>query len=201
MRSNLRTQRWLCVGAIVGFAGCSTDFQNQTASFGGDVAGRRGEVSVVYINNTPHRAVFTSGVYDSSDHSSQPDFIQFGIDENDLTLTANATSQVLTLSCGRVFSIGSPNLFALIDENIPDAIEEPEAVVDGIALYELTADGAVEENGDGEPVVAGSALPFEALLGVDFPCNALLIISIETDDVGPSSFRIAYQVVPSESDR
>ena len=47
----------------------------------------------------------------------------------------------------------------------------------------------------------GFAPPFEALLGVDFPCSALLIIYFEINDAGPEPFRIDFQLIPSESDR
>jgi hypothetical protein len=185
----------LAVLALAG--GCGELFANLTASLGGGTAGLRGDVRVLLINNTPYRAVVTFGTYDQTDEESQPAFGQFGPEDSDVTLDGNAESDIITLSCGRVFSIGSAPLLDLIEENLPDATVIEEAFVVGVEFYTVPEDGA----DDAEPALEGTAPAFEALLGVDFPCNSLLIIRLEFDGLGPDSFRIDFEMIPSETTR
>ncbi len=170
-------------------------FVNQAASLGGAIAGQRGSVQLLFINNTPFRAVFTAGTYDQLDSASQPDFLQFGPDDGDITFDGGTSSEILSVDCGRVFAIGSPKLHDLIEMNLPDAPRNENALVAGVSFIE-PPDGE-----SGEPVERGAAPAFEALLGVDFPCNSLLILRLETDDLGPDPFRIAFELIPSQSDR
>ena len=74
--------------------GCGVDISNLTASLGGDTAGSRGRVQIVFINNTPYRSVFTFAIYDQTDPSSEPDFRQFGHDEGRLILEGDGTSNI-----------------------------------------------------------------------------------------------------------
>ena len=92
---------------IAAVGGCTELWRNQTASLGGDQAGDRGTIRAVFINNTPHRAVFTSGTYDQLDSGTRPDFVQFSAD-GDLTLDGDTSSDIGALDCARVFAIGSP---------------------------------------------------------------------------------------------
>jgi len=178
--------------------GCGVDFSNRTASLGGNVAGSRGRVQIVFLNNTPYRVVFTFATYDQTDKSSEPDYRQFGHDEDGLILEGDSTSPIGSLDCGRVFSIGGPRMLALITENLPDAPIADEAFIEGVEFF------SVSDNGSGAalaPVSQGTSPAFEALLGVDFPCNALLIVRFEIDDLGPAPSRVDFELIPSESTR
>jgi len=173
------------------------DFSNLTASLGGDIAGGlRGRIQIVFINNTPHRAVFTFGTYDQTDPSSEPDFRQFGLDEEGLILEGDSTSNIGSLECARVFSIGGSRMLALIADNLPDAPLADEAAIEGVEFFSVP-DG----DSAATPVSQGKAPAFEALLGEDFPCNALLIIRFEIDDLGPAPFRVDFELIPSQSTR
>lgn len=188
---------WLVLGPMV-LPGCGVDFSNRTASLGGDIAGSRGLVQISFINNTPFRAVFTFATYDQTDPSSKPDFLQFGNDPDGLVLEGDSTSPVGALDCARVFSVGGPRLSALIADNLPDASVDEEALIEGVEFF------SIPEVGSGEtpaPVSQGKSPPFEALLGVDFPCNALLIVRFEIDDLGPAPFRVDFELIPSQSTR
>ena len=186
------TRAVLFVAGLVLWPGCGMDFSNRTASLGGDIAGSRGKVQVVFINNTPHRAVFTFGAYDQTDPSSKPDFHQFSNDPAGLILEGGKTSLIGSLDCARVFSIGGPRMLALIRKNLPDATLAQEAMIEGVEFFSVPdGDSAVT------PVSQGKAPPFEALLGVDFPCNALLIVHYEIDDLGPAPFRVNFELIPS----
>ncbi len=190
------SRRWaralggLCCAAM----GCGSDSANLWASLGGSVAGRRGEVQVLFINNTPYRAVFAVGTYDQTDPSSEPDFSQFGHDEDGLILEGDESSPIGSLECARVFSVGGPRMLALIEDNLPDADLLEEAVVEGVHFFDVSDEAA-------EPVLQGTAPAFEALLGVDFPCNALLIIYFEFDDLAADPFRVEFELIPSNSTR
>ena len=108
----------------------------------------------------------------------------------------------MVLDCARVFAIGSPQLLELINRNSDDAQLVEEAVVAGVEFFSFGGD---EEPNEAEPTLEGSAPPFEALLGVDFPCEALLIIRFEPGspdgEGGSSAFRIDFELIPSESTR
>jgi len=151
----------------------------------------------VFLNNTPYRAVFTFATYDQTDQSSEPDFRQFGHDEDGLILEGESSSPIGALDCGRVFGIGGPRMLALITENLPDAPLADEAFIEGVEFFSVSDDGSDAA----VPMTQGKSPPFEALLGVDFPCNALLIIRFEIDDLGPDPFRIDFELIPSESTR
>lgn len=190
----------LCLSMLLE-GGCTIPLDNLTASLGGSTAAARGTFRVLFINNTPHRAVFTYGAFDQTDEFSQPDFRQFAGDETGRRLDGNSESSIRPfdgespLFCGRVFSIGSPNLLSLIDENLPGVTVNEEALVDGVEFFDIDVDG------DTDPKSVGFAPPFEALLGVDFPCAALLIVYFELDDLGPVPFRIGFELIPSSSTR
>ena len=189
------TRAVLFVAGLVLWPGCGMDFSNRTASFGGDIAGSRGQVQIVFINNAPYRAVFTFGTYDQTDPSSKPDFRQFSNDPAGLILEGDSTSPIGLLDCGRVFSIGGPRMLALIADNLPDAPLADEASIEGVEFFSVPGDSGAA------PVSQGKSPPFETLLGVDFPCNALLIVRFEIDDLGPSPFRVDFELIPSELTR
>ncbi len=176
--------------------GCADVLSGATASLGGDAAGERGDVRVLFINNTPHRAVFTVGTYDPLDEFSVPVFSQFGFEGDELTLPGDTESAIGAVPCARIFSIGSSRLFTLIEANEPDAELIAEASQDGVAFF-----GEGEAEAEGDPVSEGTLSAFEARLGSDFPCGALLIIRFEINDVGDEPFRIDFEMVPSESPR
>ncbi len=228
-------------GCALLICGCENFLANQTASLGGDTAGGRGTLRVLFINNTPHQAVFTYGTYDQTDPSFVPDFAQF-TREGDITLDAGEASSLVLpsaltldvqcalsgtcLTCARVFGIGSPALLRLIRDNVPtDNVGDEQAMLEGVEFFGTPVEDVVDEDAEdagdeegtdaedaddvdpededaAEPTSQGFAPPFEALLGVDFPCNALLIIRFEIDEPAPdASFRVDFELVPSESDR
>ncbi len=197
------------VAALLAVGGCADFFTNQTASLGGSVGGGRGTVDVLFINNTPFRAVMTYGSYEQTDQDSQPAIEQFAPNDLQRTLDGEATSDIRLLPCGRVFGVGSTQLLALIDENVPDDVSVPgnlpdrsivtEALVEGVEFFSFTTDDE-----DDQEVLAfeGRARPLVALLGADFPCNSLLIVRLEFDDGDPDfRFRVDFELIPSESDR
>ncbi len=185
------------LGLLAVIAGCNVDnLLNQTASFGGDTAGQRGQFNYVIINNTPYRAIFTAGAYDDLDQKTQPQFQQFGNDPNGNRLEGNATSPVITPNCARVFAVGTAQLVTVIKDNAAQDNVDRDSLIEEVYF----SSGEVGTPEGAEPT-EGIAPSFEARLGVDFPCNSLLILRLEPDDVGPNPFRIDFEVIPSSDDR
>lgn len=184
-------------GLLLASAGCDTDnLLNQTASFGGDIAGGRSQIHPVIINNTPYRAIFTMGVYDDLDQYSVPQVMQFGNDPDTLTMEGDTSTLGGGPSCSRVFAIGTPELLNVIRDNLDESELNADALIKGI--YFSSAELGSEE---GAQPTEGVAPPFEARLGVDFACNSSLVIRFEIDDVGPNPFRIDFEVIPATDDR
>ena len=189
----LRRQRWFLPAMLaLALGGCSVDaFQNQTASLGGEVAGAAGNIEVAFINNTPHRAIFTYGTYNNTDQFESPEAAQFVAVGANATLEPNQVATILTLTCDRVFSVGDAELLRLIDENAKDSNLAPEALFEGIAFSSAPL-------GDDNANVAteGFAPPVRALLGVDFPCGSIIIVRLEVADLGDAPFRADFEIIP-----
>ena len=182
------------VAGFLPVPGCTLEgFLNRTDSFGGDLAGDRGLVGVIVINNTDARAIFTMGTYDDLDQFTLPDSEFFGAESDGQRLEAGGDTSIVTLDCARVFSIGSEGLIRAIQDNdpdFPDDLDEP-AVVPGVYFSSSSLDSL-----NAALPTAGFAAPFEARLGVDFPCDAVLIVRLEINDVGPEEFRVDFEIIP-----
>ena len=175
-------------------AGCGESGVNLTASLGGNAAGGRGSIGVIVLNNTPHQAVFTLGSYDQTSDDAVPDFQQY-VPQNGQVLEGNANGGLLSFDCARVFSIGGPRLLALIGSTNPADVAQ-DALIEGVEFFVVDT-----ANPDRVPESQGVAAPFEVLLGVDFPCNALLIFKLEVNDAGPEPFRVDFELIPSSNAR
>ncbi|HEY3244597.1 MAG TPA: hypothetical protein VGM03_14750 [Phycisphaerae bacterium] len=187
-------------GLWAGSACSNRTLLNQTASFGGSVTNQRGHVRVLFLNNTPFRAIFTYGTHSNTDRDSNPDFHQFTGVMGQMTLEANSFSTIQMVNCDRVFSVGGAELLQLIgrNSNTNGASFDRPAFTEGIAFS-----SAAIGSEDAEAPTEGLAAPLEALLGVDFPCGAMLIVRFEQDDAltPPLRFRADFSMIPASSDR
>lgn len=210
-RSHLVQAVLACVW-LVGVAACDIEtLLNQTASFGPDggqnpagapiSSGARGNIRVVFENQTPFRTIFTYGMYDNTDERSSPVFLQFSPDAQlsppgaPASIEGTQTTPVITLPCARVFAVGSRSLINLVAENpgaVAPLIDEP-ALLDGVGFSSasITSDFAATPN-------EGFAAGFEALLGVDFNCGSLLLVRLDFADAGPDRFLVDMRVFPSD---
>lgn len=196
---SLRPLNSLAAVAIATLAGCG-DLASLTASLGGSEAGDRGTIRVIFINNTTEQAVFSVATYDHTDQDSRPDIEQFGLGASDRPLNGGESSAPIPIDCGRTLAIGSPRLIELANENLTDVTLDPVSLIEGVDFY-ATVDGDPVDDAVDEPAIVGSAPPFEARLGVDFPCNGLVIIRFEVGDAGDQPYRVDFEVVPSETTR
>jgi len=187
---------WLAVAlAFALLAGCEA-WLHATASLGGSVAGQRGNTEVVFINNTPFRAIFTFGAYDELDRNTQPVLRQFSSATGTLNLEGNTQSDTLQIRCSRTYAIGTDSLILRAEANLDPASYNQDALVEGIRF----SSAAVGEK-DADEATEGTAAPHQALIGADFDCGALLIYRLETNDAGPEPFVIELTVIPAESTR
>jgi hypothetical protein len=135
IRSHPGAPRFRCsLAAALVIGGCTpAAFVNNTASLGGTTPGRRSNIQMAFINNTPFRAVFTFGTYDPQNTaqnlpvSFRPKFQQFFVDEDGVNqlngftdtdvITFVSAGQNDTGGCGRAMSLGGERLVQLIEEN------------------------------------------------------------------------------------
>lgn len=196
-------------------AGCIPAILNNTASLGGNLPGERGFVDVVFINNTPYRALFTYGSYDQQDQNFRfdadqaPPFRQLGqfVAVPDPTnvlqaqLPGNTASDTVRLRCGRVLAVGTSQLIGAIAVSDLNLDLDPNVLVEGIGFSDRTLD-------DPQAGITTYVAPGMALLqGFDFPCGrtaetatdtseiATVIFTFELDEQQPSGFRVDTQVI------
>ncbi len=188
--------RYVWIGFVLfagigGTTGCGL-LPHLTASLGGETAGQRGRVRVTVINNTPFQPVFTMGTFDELDLDTVPDVVQFGLTGDTLALEADATSDVVELTCARVLSIGGADLRSLVEEKLDANAFDAEALVEGVRFFQ------VDETGDGgaEPVEQGSASAVVLRIGIDYACEDLLAVRLEINDPGPEPFRVEVDRLP-----
>ncbi|MBI1825353.1 MAG: hypothetical protein HY287_13645 [Planctomycetes bacterium] len=187
----MRCTQFAALSAVLtAISGCTSSV---FAPLGGDTAGGRGKVGVLFLNNTPNSAVFTVGTYDTLDPASIPNVKQFGLNTGDTQLAGNSSSKAFQLDCGRVFSIGGQRMLDLIGLNITGSSLDSDALVQGAEFF------TTDVNSTSSSV--GSSEPFEAILGEDFSCGSLLVVYFEVNDAGGSPFRIDFQVIPARSNR
>ncbi|MCK6455492.1 MAG: hypothetical protein L6Q92_03025 [Phycisphaerae bacterium] len=140
---------------------------------------RRGTITIGFVNNTPFRANFTFGGYDTFDRNTVPVFSQLRIEGN--TAAAQQTQQ-----CRRVFSLGGAELERLIEFNDLNVNDMP-------VLHEDVYFSSAPAN---DPLAAepteGFAVQQVRLDGIDYVCGGLLLFVFVQDPAAPGGFRIDY---------
>jgi hypothetical protein len=186
---------WTCVAAVACALGCEP-WLHATSTLGGATAGARGNTEVVFINNTPFRAIFTFGAYDELDRRTEPVLRQFSAATATLDLEGNTQSDTLQVRCTRTYAIGTEGLITRVRANLDEGDFNEDALVEG-ANFSSAAVG----DDDADAPTEGVAAPHEALIGIDYECGALLIYRFEVNDAGPEPFVIDLTVIPAESNR
>jgi len=184
-------RKLLCVLPLLALSCSPATYLNNTTSLGGNNPGQRGNIMVQFENRTPFRAIFTYGSYDPQNQQFGPQFGQFfASTTTSQRLEGNTISPVFTFDCGRAFSLGGQQLIEYIRKNNLTQDTDPEALVPGITFSDRPVDDP-----EAEAPTAGRADPVTNLQGVDYPCDALLIYTLNLDDTQPSGFRIDMTVV------
>jgi hypothetical protein len=155
-------------------------------------------VTVAVINATPYRAIFTLGAYENLDQNTVPDpsTVLLESQANDPTnlgttslLTANV-SAFSTPACRRAVSIGDPGMIERINENLTlyeqvGLTIEKKALVTGVNFSDAPLGSPDEAN-----PTRGTAEPFTALQGVDYPCGSVLVLRLVEDSGAPGGFSV-----------
>ena len=191
--------RWVAVfsaaGLLVSGVACTPiSFLNNTSSLGGDAVGRRGNLDVAFINNTPYRAIFTFGVYDPLSLEFSERFDQYFAAEDPASrLEGNSEGELMTFTCGRALSVGGDQMLARIRDGGGETTEgvNVDALAPGVAFSDKPLDDP-----DANMPTAGRADGRDTLIGVDFECGSLLIFTFEEDPNEPDGFRIDLEVFP-----
>lgn len=171
----------LLVAGLVFNSSCTNVFHYLTQE-------RTGNISVQFINNTPFRASFSFGTYDSLDRNPPGP-----VSLNQQRLEANSTSTSISAPCRRDAALGTQEYIQRVVDTGGDSG----------ANFDLEAFNA-EINFSSEPVNGpGAALPTEgtaagvvAHLGVNYKCGDQLIFTFEVDPNSPGGFRADLTVVP-----
>ncbi len=179
----------VAAGLLGNLCGCGDVWLNLTKERTGD-ASRAGTISVVFINNTPHRASFSFGVWDAWDKSPGPAALR------QLRLEGSTSSAPASLSCQRNFAIGT--------QDFVDRVLETKA--DDTATFDPDAFGTVV-NFSSAPTdsdaaalpTEGTALGVEKLLGVDYSCADRLIFTFVQDPDAAGGFRIDFEAILDET--
>ncbi len=155
-------------------------------------------VTVAVINATPYRAIFALGAYENLDQNTVPDPITVLLESqaNDTTdlgttwmLTA-AVSVSPTPACRRAVSIGDPGMIKLINDNLTlyeqvGLTLDKRALITGVNFSDAPLGSADEIN-----PTRGTAAPFTALQGVDYPCGSVLVLRLVEDAAAPGGFSV-----------
>ena len=148
---------------------------------------RTGNVTVVFINNTPYQAAFSYGSYDAWDRS--PGAVNF----EQLTVPANTSSTAATLPCARNVAVGTDDFVARVIATKADETAtafDPDAFDTTVHFSSAPAGSAAASL-----PTAGSAVGAQELLGVDYSCEDRLIFTFVEDPDAPGGFRIDYEVI------
>lgn len=197
LQPKLKRRGLIVVLLTVAITGCAFDaLLYSTASLGSDTAGERGSVQVLFINNTPYRAIFTFGAYDDLDRNTEPVLLQFSSADDTLNLEGNTQSDTIDVECHRVFSIGGDGLIARVHDNLDEGTYDETPLVSGVHFSSA-------EVGDdlADRPIEGQAAPYDAFIGADFECGSLVIYRFEVNDFGTEAFKVEMSVIPAESTR
>lgn len=155
---------------------------------------RTGNVSVQFVNNTPFRASFSFGSYDSLDRDPPG-----AVTLQQSRLEGMTNSAPVQLICRRDVSIGTDEfLQRVLDTNADNVATFDEEAFSAVVNF---SSAATDSDAAALPT-EGTALGRNFRLGVDYTCGDLLIFTFTQDVVRPGGFRIDFTVVPDvEADR
>lgn len=205
---NWRPVRTLAPLMLVCLGSCLPEFiLNNTASLGGDIAGGRGALDIVFDNQTPYRAIFTFGVYDPQNKNAVPAYGQFAVNNSQPAnqfnrgLPANTTTAIRSFvsPCGRLVSFGGEDMIDRIQKlDIAPLSGAPiveAAFRTGIYFIDTPVDGA-DPNAEQSSVIHIDAV--NSFLGTDYECDARLLYQFVIDPNDANNVLVYLTVIPVE---
>jgi hypothetical protein len=152
---------------------------------------RSGNVTVVFINNTPYRAAFTFGTYDALDRD-----LPYGeVDLLQRRLEAMTSTASITLSCRRNLAIGTEEFVQRARDTEANLV--PQFDDDAFDTVVHFSDAPIDSDAAALPTV-GTAEGREVRLGVDYACGDELIFTLVEDASAPGGFAIEFRLLHSE---
>lgn len=201
--------KWLALGGLALLVGCEDIWINTTFPLGGNNPGGRGAVEVVFVNETPYRAIFTFGTYDPQDQNSVPTFGQFAVDpkQDETAFNRGLAADTVTArgsffaNCGRVFSLGSEGLIAQIRETKATTFNSAPLVEDAMRAGVYFTSKPLDD-ADANAVQSFDIRmdPHVSLLGVDYSCNALLVYTLAIDPNNAGRVVVNLEVLEAQSE-
>ena len=166
-------------------------------------------VTILIINATPYRAIFTVGAYENLDQNTvvEPGTVLLESQANDpdrlgttWLRTARITPGAFTpaqAACRRAISIGSPEMIKLIndkkdiykDTTLGFTLDD-RALVTGVYFSDAAIDSL-----DAASDTRGRAEPLTLLHGVDYPCGSYVILRLVEDSTAVDGFRVQFDGV------
>lgn len=174
-------------GAVIALAaivavqmGCLTSvFLNLTKE-------RTGDITFVFVNNTPYTAIFSFGTYDAWDHTPGEATLE------QLRLSPNSSSTATTVTCRRNAAVGTQAFLTRVVDVQGDETSGFDA--DAFSANVIFSAATSGSSAAGLPT-AGTAEGQERLLGVDFSCGDQLVFKFFEDPDAPGGFRIDFEVI------
>lgn len=150
---------------------------------------RTGNVTLVFINNTRYRAIYTYGAYDNLDRSPGPVEVDIG------TLGPLTTSAAITLTCARNVCVGTEDFIARVLQVEADTDNDLDPnIIDIVVRFSDAPAGSEAAN---LPTV-GTAKGVDKLLGWHFSCGDRLFFTFEEDPGTEGGFRIDFDAILDE---
>jgi len=165
---------------VAGLGGCIGEVgQNLTKE-------RTGNITMVFINNTPYRAVFSFGTWDEWDRTpGAVTMQQLGVD-------AYTSTGPATLPCRRNAAIGTQDFVdRVVATDADDTVDFEPDFFDTVVRFSRAPS---DTDPAGMPT-EGTALGIEVLLGVDYSCEDQLVFTFVQDPQAEGGFRIDYEVI------
>lgn len=186
-----RSKYVTAVGVLLVLLGTGSCAPNLVANL---IEERAGDISVIFINNTPYRVVFTYGTYDPLDRIT-PGEVNMAQER----IEAHLTSGPNTIPCARAFAIGTEEFIARANAtDAPAAIQEFDS---GAFTPDIIFSSAPPDDVAATMPTAGKiAGGYEVLLGVDYACGDRLIFVFEEDEAAPGTFRVEFALLQTEED-
>jgi hypothetical protein len=187
MKTPLRARIGLWVPLLAGaalpqLAGCDgTIVRNLTEQ-------RTGDITMVFINNTPYTAAFSFGTFDGWDRSPPGP-----MDFQQQVLAPNSSTAPLSVQCARNAAVASEDFVErAIMTDQDDTVDDfnPDALDTTVHFSAAPSDSA-----DADLPDAGTAVGVEKLLGVHYSCGDELIFTFSADPNEPGGFRVDYEVI------
>jgi hypothetical protein len=173
--------------ALLNLSGClATDFfLNNTDEVDGNI-------SLVVVNNTDSRAIFSFATWNDLDRR----FTRL-VNLQAARVPGNTTFGPQQIPCARNFAVATQDL---VDWVLLTG-EPDQGNFDGPALNALILFSDEPANAaDADVPSAGTARGIELLVGVDYSCGDQIIVTLERDPDADGGFRADYEVILDENE-